>query len=322
VDDDLEALISSLSSQPAAPLPAGSVQGRPAATATATTPMPTPTTMTGAGFGGGAGKASVQQDPLGDMLSDFRSSMEDLSTATPSKGVCATCRKPIHAQLMQALGKSYHTSCFVCTNCGESLGTGTFYQTDGNPNCQRCYEALFCARCGHCDQPIQGSCINALGKKWHVNCFICSQCLRPFGTNPFFERDSNPFCEACFQGIFCSRCAGCDQPIKGDTVNACGKQWHPEHFACTHCKKTFGSSPYFEHNGMPYCQLHFHAQQGSVCGCGCGRPVMGRVIQALGKQWIPEHFVCGFCMNSLAGQNFTQRDGKAYCNVCFAKLYN
>jgi paxillin len=48
---------------------------------------------------------------------------------------------------------------------------------------------------------------------------------------------------------------------------------------------------------------------------------MGRVVQALGKQWLPEHFLCGFCMNSLAGQNFTQRDNKAYCNGCFGKLF-
>ncbi|KAL6069755.1 LIM domain-binding protein 3 [Balamuthia mandrillaris] len=238
-----------------------------------------------------------------------------------AKGMCTTCSKPIYGQMLQALGKVFHPNCFVCGNCGSSLGTGSFYQTDGLPQCQRCYQSLFCARCAHCDQPIEGSCITAIGKKWHVNCFSCAQCLKPFGTSTFFERDSNAFCQSCFYGIFSSRCASCERPISSDTVNALGRQWHPECFACTHCKKVFGSEPYFEHNGRPYCKLHYHTQQGTTCGCGCGRPVMGRVVHALGKQWLPEHFVCAFCMNGIAGQNYSEKEGKPYCSVCHTKLY-
>ena len=48
---------------------------------------------------------------------------------------------------------------------------------------------------------------------------------------------------------------------------------------------------------------------------------MGRCVSALGKQWLPEHFVCGFCMNPLAGVKFTEKDGKAYCGVCYDKFY-
>lgn len=242
------------------------------------------------------------------------------AAATP-KGSCATCQRPIQGPMMQALGGTYHPNCFVCGNCGESLGSGSFFQTDGRPTCSRCYQAQFCARCAHCSQAIQGQCISALNKQWHVNCFICAQCLKPFGTAPYFEREGNPFCESCLYGIFSSRCGACDQPIKADTVNACGKQYHPECFVCAHCRRAFAGQPYFEYGGRPYCQLHYHSQIGATCGCGCGRSIMGRVVQALGKQWLPEHFLCGFCMNSLAGQNFTQRDNKAYCNGCFGKLF-
>jgi len=106
-------------------------------------------------------------------------------------------------------------------------------------------------------------------------------------------------------------------------MNACGKQWHPEHFVCNHCKKAFGpGGTYWEHNGMPFCQLHFHSQQGLLCGCGCGRHCMGgRVITALGKTWLQDHFVCGFCVNPLGDLRYREKDGKAYCETCFTKLY-
>jgi paxillin len=84
-------------------------------------------------------------------------------------------------------------------------------------------------------------------------------------------REGNPFCESCLYGIFSSRCGACDQPIKADTVNACGKQYHPECFVCAHCRRAFAGQPYFEYGGRPYCQLHYHSQIGATCGCGCGR---------------------------------------------------
>jgi len=271
-----------------------------------------------ASLGGGPVSTPIPQQRPSNISSGLPpiSSTPSMVSTTP-KGACGRCSKGILGQSISALGKMYHVECFVCGNCASPLGTSSFFQSaDGAPTCANCHSALFCARCAHCDQAIAGNCISAVGKRYHVNCFICVQCLRPFGTAMFYERDSNPFCQSCFYGIFSSRCAACDQPIKADCVNACGKQWHSEHFVCTHCKRSFGSEPYFENAG-----LHYHQQQGSLCGCGCGRPVMGRVVQALGKQWLPEHFVCGFCMNPLAGQSFTERDGKAYCSACYGKLY-
>jgi len=59
---------------------------------------------------------------------------------------------------------------------------------------------------------------------------------------------------------------------------------------------------------------------GAICA-GCSKPVSGRVVQALGKKWHPEHFVCTFCMNPLPGGNYTENSGKAYCKPCYAKLF-
>jgi len=39
-------------------------------------------------------------------------------------------------------------------------------------------------------------------------------------------------------------------------VNALGTQWHPEHFACSTCGRTFAGGTFFEIDGKPYCDLH------------------------------------------------------------------
>jgi paxillin len=275
---------------------------------------------------GGYGSQPQQQKPvsggdLDNLLSNLTTQMNDIDADNPaSRGTCATCRQPILGEVIQALGKAFHPEHFACGNCRAPLGTGNFYENQGRPNCEKCYRQLFCPRCGHCDEPILDRCITALGKKWHINHFICTQCLKPFEGGNFFERDGRPYCEADFYSVFAPRCASCDQAIRGDCINALGSQWHPECFVCQYCQKAFGSGTFFEHAGKPYCEQHYHLQTGSLCA-GCGKSISGRSVNALDKKWHPEHFVCAFCMNPLAGGAFTEQNGKAYCRECHGKLF-
>jgi paxillin len=54
--------------------------------------------------------------------------------------------------------------------------------------------------------------------------------------------------------------------------------------------QAFVDGSFFESGGKPYCKLHYHAQTGSVCG-GCQKAITGRSVNAMGKNWHPEHFV-------------------------------
>jgi hypothetical protein len=258
---------------------------------------------------------------LDDMLRDInRTSTRGLDGGPSSRGDCAHCRKPILGEVIQALNRFYHPEHFACGNCQVPLGTSNFYEQDGVPNCERCYQELFCSRCAHCDEPITGKCITALNRKWHSDHFICGQCLGPFPGGTFFEKEGRPYCENCFHNAFSARCAGCNQSIKGECINALGHQWHPEHFVCQYCQKSFGTGSFYEYGGKPYCETHYHQQTGSLCA-GCGKAVTGRMINALDKKWHPEHFVCSFCMHPLAGGAFTENGGKAYCKECHGKLF-
>lgn len=256
------------------------------------------------------------------MLEDInRTAYRDLNSGGPaSRGDCAHCHKPILGEVINALNMAFHPEHFMCGNCQTPLGTSNFYEQDGIPHCEPCYQELFCSRCAHCDEPITGRCVTALNRKWHVDHFICTQCLGPFQGGTFFEKDGRPYCENCFHNAFSSRCAGCNQAIRGECINALGQQWHPEHFVCNYCQKSFGGGQFYEYGGKPYCDIHYHQQTGSLCA-GCGKAVTGRVINALDKKWHPEHFVCSFCMSPLAGGAFTEHSGKAYCKECHGKLF-
>lgn len=53
-----------------------------------------------------------------------------------------------------------------------------------------------------------------------------------------------------------------------------------------------------DHEGMPYCETHYHAKRGSLCA-GCSKPITGRCITAMFRKFHPEHFVCAFCLKQL-----------------------
>ena len=55
--------------------------------------------------------------------------------------------------------------------------------------------------------------IMALGGLWHPEHFMCVHCKEPLGTQNFFERDNQPYCERDYYLLFSPRCASCNGPI-------------------------------------------------------------------------------------------------------------
>lgn len=54
---------------------------------------------------------------------------------------------------------------------------------------------------------------------------------------------------------------------------------------------------------------------------GCGKPVLyGRTVNAMGKRWHPDCFVCSQCSTKLEHMEFFTKDGKAYCHVDYHEV--
>src|SRR5256885_10481262 len=51
---------------------------------------------------------------------------------------------------------------------------------------------------------------------------------------------------------------------------------------------------------------------------GCGQPIRGNYLSALGATWHPEHFVCASCGRPINTARFQVHEGKPYHSECFS----
>ncbi|XP_074005654.1 leupaxin [Numenius arquata] len=266
------------------------------------------------------GARELAEPSLDNMLGSLTRDLQELGiTATPT-GVCAACRKPIAGKVLTALGKTWHPEHFACTRCGQELGGRPFFERGGRAYCEEDYHQAFSPRCAYCAGPIREKVLTALDQTWHPEHFFCAHCGKVFGDDGFHERSGKPYCRQDFLAMFAPKCQGCERPVTDNYLSALQGVWHPECFVCAECLSSFSSGSFFELEGRPYCELHFHQQQGSICH-GCGHPVTGRCITAAGRKYHPEHFICAYCLGQLQKGTFREHGEKMYCQVCHDKLF-
>lgn len=162
-----------------------------------------------------------------------------------------------------ALGgqRYYHELHFFCAECGDPfldpskssaaprgpVSHATQDEDDvgftvykGHPYCQNCHVRLRMPRCGSslkpglrllpsigCHKPITEGTIEAVGRRWHLECFTCSvchsvsrldpfislslhgaycfastqSCKQPFEDPSFFQRGDQAYCDPCYRII-------------------------------------------------------------------------------------------------------------------------
>ncbi|XP_032803038.2 paxillin isoform X2 [Petromyzon marinus] len=257
---------------------------------------------------------------LDNMLGSLQSDLNRQGVPIVAKGVCAACRKPIVGQVVTAMGRTWHPEHFVCVHCQVEIGSRNFFEKDGQPYCEEDYHSLFSPRCAYCNEAVMDRVVTALDRTWHPEHFFCAQCGRPFGEEGFHERDGKPYCRQDYYGMFAPKCNGCSRAIMQNYLSALNTVWHPECFICRECFTPFINGSFFEHEGQPYCEVHYHERRGSLCS-GCQKPITGRCISAMAKKFHPEHFVCAFCLKQLNKGTFKEQNDKPYCQPCFIKLF-
>lgn len=258
---------------------------------------------------------------LDNMLGSLQSDLNRLGVQTVAKGVCGACKKPIVGQVVTAMGKTWHPEHFVCTHCLEEIGSKNFFERDGLPYCETDYHNLFSPRCHYCNGPILDKVVTALDKTWHPEHFFCAQCGDFFGPEGFHEKDGKAFCRRDYFDVFAPKCGGCARAIFENYISALNSLWHPECFVCRECYTPFINGSFFDHEGQPFCESHYHERRGSLCS-GCQKPITGRCITAMAKKFHPEHFVCAFCLKQLNKGTFKEQKDKPYCHGCFNKLFS
>ncbi|XP_041976611.1 PDZ and LIM domain protein Zasp isoform X6 [Aricia agestis] len=175
--------------------------------------------------------------------------------------VCHKCDKAIQrGPFITALGRIWCPEHFICVNatCRRPLQDIGFVEENGQLYCEYCFEQYIAPACDKCHAKIKGDCLNAIGKHYHPECFICVYCGKVFGNNTFFLEDGLPYCEADWNELFTTKCFACGFPVEaGDRwVEALNNNYHSQCFNCTVCKKNLEGQSFFAKGGRPFCKAH------------------------------------------------------------------
>ncbi|KAJ6216529.1 hypothetical protein RDWZM_007686 [Blomia tropicalis] len=254
------------------------------------------------------------------MIGDLESDLNRQGITATNKGDCGSCGRPIIGQVVTALGKIFHPEHFTCAMCNTKLGNQSFFEREGLAYCEEDYHKLYSPRCNHCSKPILDRCITALDKTWHPEHFFCAHCGKNFGDDGYHEKAGNAYCREDFFKLFAPKCVGCMQPIMDNYVSALGGHWHSDCFVCRDCKLPFNGGNFFDIEGEPFCETHYHDHRGTLCA-SCRQPITGRCITAMFQKYHPEHFTCSFCLKQLNKGTFKKHQEKPYCHSCFDKLF-
>ena len=76
--------------------------------------------------------------------------------------------------------------------------------------------------------------MNAVGKTYHPEHFLCEKCGKNFNNEGFLIEMGKPYCEKCHDDLFGVKCAGCNRSITGGQryVEALSRNWHTDCFVC------------------------------------------------------------------------------------------
>ncbi|XP_043918742.1 actin-binding LIM protein 2 [Protopterus annectens] len=162
---------------------------------------------------------------------------------------CFSCSEFIEGEVVSALGRTYHPSCFVCAVCRQPFPAGDRVTFNGKDCiCQKCSETVTASEktsgqtlrtCGGCGLQIKnGQSLIALEKHWHLGCFKCNICNKVLHAE-YISKEGIPYCETDYHAKFGIRCDHCEQYITGRVLEAGDRHYHPTCARCVRCSQMF-----------------------------------------------------------------------------------
>uniref|UniRef100_A0A672MAP9 Actin-binding LIM protein 1-like n=1 Tax=Sinocyclocheilus grahami TaxID=75366 RepID=A0A672MAP9_SINGR len=160
---------------------------------------------------------------------------------------CNGCGDFVEGEVVTALGKTYHPTCFVCTVCKRPFPAGDRVTFNGKDClCQHCVQPtsptpkdISASNCAGCGRDIKnGQALLALDSQWHLGCFKCKACGKVL-SGEYISKDGSPYCEKDYQIHFGVQCEACHQFITGKVLEAGDKHYHPSCARCSRCNQMF-----------------------------------------------------------------------------------
>nr|XP_046262773.1 PDZ and LIM domain protein 7 isoform X5 [Scatophagus argus] len=168
--------------------------------------------------------------------------------------------------------------------------------------------------CGACNKIIRGRYLVALGRSWHPEEFMCSQCKVVLDEGGFFEERGSVYCTKCHDNRYAPNCAKCKKKITGEIMHALKMTYHVQCFKCAACKTPIRNQAFYMEEGEPYCEKDYEKMFGTKChGCDFKIDAGDRFLEALGYSWHDTCFVCALCQINLEGKTFYSKKDKPLC---------
>uniref|UniRef100_A0A8C9UWV3 PDZ and LIM domain protein 7 n=1 Tax=Scleropages formosus TaxID=113540 RepID=A0A8C9UWV3_SCLFO len=168
--------------------------------------------------------------------------------------------------------------------------------------------------CAACSKVIRGRYLVALGRSWHPEEFMCSQCKVVLDEGGFFEERGSVFCPKCYDSRYAPNCAKCKKKITGEIMHALKMTYHVQCFVCAACKTPIRNQAFYMEEGEPYCERDYEKMFGTKChGCDFKIDTGDRFLEALGYSWHDTCFVCAICHINLEGKTFYSKKDKPLC---------
>eukprot|EP01091_Cochliopodium_minus_P002246 TRINITY_DN12110_c0_g1_i1.p1 TRINITY_DN12110_c0_g1~~TRINITY_DN12110_c0_g1_i1.p1 ORF type:complete len:239 (+),score=29.73 TRINITY_DN12110_c0_g1_i1:23-739(+) len=114
---------------------------------------------------------------------------------------CGKCNQTIEGNYVNAIGKTWHQKCFTCNNCSKAFSNGQFFEMNGMPYCDIHYYNTTGSMCSACNKPVTGKAVNALGKTFHPEHFVCGFCFNPLKGN-YNEKQGKAYCYECHNKLY------------------------------------------------------------------------------------------------------------------------
>ncbi|CAJ0903235.1 13010_t:CDS:2, partial [Entrophospora sp. SA101] len=146
--------------------------------------------------------------------------LNDLISEMDNTNICAYCDSKINSSPMWALDKAWHPHHLLCTSCQKPIDPNEGHvEKNGKVYCPRDYAENFLPKCRRCGLSVEKEAVSAsdgkLQGKWHVECFNCHSCYKPFPDKSFYVFNNAPYCKRHYHKLNNSLCRQCDDPIEG-----------------------------------------------------------------------------------------------------------
>ena len=166
--------------------------------------------------------------------------------------------------------------------------------------------------CYRCGELIEGQRLNAKGRHYHPQCFICDGCNKEIGDGRFHDKDYKILCDECYAKEFASLCHRCNKPILATRVTVGNVKYHKDCFYCDECKKPLDMR-FFNHDNGIYCENCYRTKFSSKCA-KCGQVISGAYLSVNGQKYHKECFVCEICGQPFADGRIFSMNGKMVCS--------